>query len=102
DFTNCNGRPPSLDAKGNKLPQAQVDQEWAFVKYTGYQLKVDPAKRSLGAEAATITKFRENTVWIYKDGVKTKKPAGQNPKDLYDWNFIRAATYSGAPAKCLK
>ncbi|MDO8463082.1 MAG: fibronectin type III domain-containing protein [bacterium] len=102
DFTNCNARPPSVDTKGVKLVKAQQDKEWAFVKYTGYQLKVDPAKRSLGAEAAAIKKFKTAKLSIYKNGVKTEKAAGKNPADLFDWNFIRAATYSGAPTTCLK
>lgn len=102
DFTNCNGRPPSVDAKNVKLPKVQQDKEWAFVKYTGYQLKVDPTYRSLGAEAEIIKKFKRSTLTIYKDGKKVVKAAGVNPKDIYDWNFLRGAAYSGAPTACLK
>lgn len=102
DFTNCNKRPPSVDTKGQKLAKTQQDKEWAFVKYTGYQLKVDPSHRSLGDEAKTIKAFKAAKIDIYKNGKKTSKAAGKNPSDLFDWNFIRAATYSGAPSSCLR
>ena len=39
--------------------------------------------------------FLDREVDLYKDGIKVRKPKGSPPTDRWDYDFIRACTYSG-------
>ncbi|MDO8598968.1 MAG: hypothetical protein Q7S02_02580, partial [bacterium] len=58
--------------------------------------------RNRDGERACIRAFVDAEVDLYEqkeDGsfVKVKKVKGAAPKSLWQWDFIRACTYSGAP-----
>ncbi|MFH1430236.1 MAG: hypothetical protein ABIG71_01770, partial [Candidatus Uhrbacteria bacterium] len=55
------------------------------------------SKRNLAAEATCTKAFTNSKVTLYKDGVQSVKSKGTAPSDVWDWSFVRACAYSGAP-----
>ncbi|MDO8621766.1 MAG: hypothetical protein Q7R80_00870, partial [bacterium] len=95
NFVNFFGRPPSKDTRKRLLPVEAGDRDWWAVKYMAYHLRLLPTARDLDGERTCLKLFLARDVDLYKDGVKARKAKGAPPKDLFDYDFIRACTYSG-------
>jgi photosystem II stability/assembly factor-like uncharacterized protein len=97
NFVNFFKRPPGLNPDLSRLDAEVGAQDWWAVKFMAYHLRLAPGARDVANERACIKLFFERAVDLYKDGVKEEKASNQAPTDLWDWDFIRACAYSGAP-----
>lgn len=95
NFVNFFRRPPSQDTRDRALPTEVAEKDWWAVKYMAYHLRLAPTARDLNGERTCLKLFLDRDVDLYKDGVKTRKSRGTPPRDLFDYDFIRACTYSG-------
>lgn len=95
NFVNFFRRPPSKDRRDRPLPPEIADRDWWAVKYMAYHLRLAPTARDLTGERTCLKLFLDRDVDLYKDGQKTRKARGTPPHDLFDYDFIRACTYSG-------
>jgi photosystem II stability/assembly factor-like uncharacterized protein len=96
NFVNFFRRPPSLDFNNQPLTQEAAARDWWAVKYMAYHLRLAPAARDIVGERRCLKLFIDRDVDLYKNGTKVRKLKGQPPMDVFDFDFIRACTYSGA------
>lgn len=102
NFVNFFGRPPSKAVSGDALAPEVADRDWWAVKYLTYHPVLAATVRNRDGERDCIRAFVDSEVDLYEqqdDGgfVKVKKVKGAAPTSLWQWDFIRACTYSGAP-----
>lgn len=102
NFVNFFGRLPSKETDGDALAPEVADRDWWAVKYLTYHPVLAATIRNRDGERTCIRAFVDSEVDLYEqkeDGsfVKVKKVKGVAPKSLWQWDFIRACTYSGAP-----
>jgi len=95
NFVNFFGHPPSEDTSGKPVATDIADKDWWAVKYMAYHLRLLPTARDIDGERTCLKLFLNRDVDLYKDGVKERKGKGSPPSDLFDYDFIRACTYSG-------
>jgi hypothetical protein len=95
NFVNFFRRPPSRDTNDQPASPAVAEKDWWAVKYMAYHLRLLPTSRDLTGERTCLKLFLDRDVDLYKDGQKVRKPKGTPPRDLFDYDFIRACTYSG-------
>ncbi|MDO8462715.1 MAG: hypothetical protein Q7S96_00365 [bacterium] len=96
-FTRFFGRLPSQNASGEPLSQVLADRDWWAIKYLTYFPVLASSRRNLDRERACITAFTDASLQSYHGETLVLKPAGEQPDDLWDWSFVRACAYSGAP-----
>lgn len=96
-FTRFFGRLPSKDSRGNALPTDAADRDWWAVKYLTYFPVLASARRDLAKERACIEAFTRAAFDLAAGAELVRKPAGESPSDLWEWAFVRACAYSGAP-----
>ncbi|MBI4434498.1 hypothetical protein HY635_01635, partial [Candidatus Uhrbacteria bacterium] len=95
NFVNFFRRPPSRDTQDRPTTPAVAEKDWWAVKYMAYHLRLAPTSRDLTGERTCLRIFLDRDVDLYKDGQKVRKAKGTPPRDLFDYDFIRACTYSG-------
>jgi len=95
NFVNFFRRPPSRDTRDRPTPPEIAEKDWWAVKYMAYHLRLAPTARDLTGERTCLRIFLDRDVDLYKDGTKVRKARGAPPRDLFDYDFIRACTYSG-------
>ncbi|MDO8425672.1 MAG: hypothetical protein Q7T01_04145 [bacterium] len=96
-FARFFGRLPAQNARGEKLPQEQVERDWWAVKYLTYFPVLSSARRDLAKERACVAAFTKASLDLYRGSTLVRKNVGEAPDDLWDWAFVRACAYSGAP-----
>ncbi|MDO8598930.1 MAG: hypothetical protein Q7S02_02380 [bacterium] len=102
NFVNFFGHPPARNPGNTPASKEDADQHWWAVKYMAYHLRLLPTARDLEGERSCMKLFLSRDVDLYKEDAtssvtrKVRKPTGAPPVDRWDYDFIRACTYSGA------
>lgn len=97
NFVNFFGRLPSRNKDGSPASGDITEQDWWAVKYMAYHLKKETATREVRVERICLRGFVSSGLTLYKGTAQVRKVKGQAPRDIWDWDFVRACAYSGVP-----